>query len=198
MFRSLGVSLGGFALAAVLFANPAAAQVEKYSFDKAHTQIVFSVNHLGFSNSMGKFLNYDGHFTFDRATPENSSIEVSIKTDSIEMNDQKWNDHMKNEDFFNVEKFPTMDFKSTAITVTGENSADITGDLTILGVTKPVTMSVVHNKSDAHPFAPDRFVAGFSATAKIKRSDFGMNYGLPAVGDDVEIRIEVEGIREAS
>lgn len=197
MFRSLGVSLGGLALAAVLFSSPAVAQVEKYDFDKAHTQILFFVNHLGFSNSMGKFLDYDGHFTFDRTTPQNSAIDVSIKTASIEMNDEKWNAHMKNEDFFNVEKFPTMDFKSTAIAVTGENTADIVGDLTILGVTKPVTLSVVHNKSDAHPFAPDRFVAGFSATAKIKRSDFGMTYGLPAVSDDVEIRIEVEGVREA-
>jgi polyisoprenoid-binding protein YceI len=82
--------------------------------------------------------------------------------------------------------------------LTGENSAEITGDLTILGVTKPVVLNVVHNKSDVHPFVADRFVAGFSATAKIKRSDFGMTYGIPGVADDVEIRIEVEGIRDAS
>jgi polyisoprenoid-binding protein YceI len=196
MLRSVfAVALAAFVL---IQAPSARAQVETYGFDKAHTQILFFVNHLGFSNSMGKFLDYDGSFTFDRASPEKSSVQVSIKTDSIEMNDKAWNDHMKNADFFDVEKFPTMDFKSTAINVTGENTADITGDLTILGVTKPVVLKVTHNKSAAHPMAPDRFVAGFSATAKIKRSEFGMNYGVPNVADDVEIRIEVEGMREAS
>ncbi len=175
---------------------PAAAQAaDKYTFDKAHTQIIFSVNHLGFSESHGKFLDYDGSFTFDQAKPENSSVEVTIKTASIEMNDQAWNDHLKNADFFNVEKFPDMTFKSTAIKVTDEDSAEITGDLTLLGVTKPVTMTVDYNKSDTHPYS-GKYVSGFSAEAKIKRSDFGMTYGLPGVGDEVEIEIEVEGIRE--
>ena len=102
---------------------------------------------------------------------------------------------MKNEDFFNVEKFPTMTFKSTNIEITGENTANITGDLTILDTTKPVTLDVTHNKSGVHPFNGE-FVAGLSATTTVKRSDFGMTYGLPAVGDDVEIRLEVEGFRE--
>ena len=84
-----------------------------------------------------------------------------------------------------------MTFKSTAIEVTGDNTANITGDLTILGVTKPVTLNTVHNKSGKHPFS-GKDTTGLSATATIKRSDFGMVYGLPLVGDDVEIRIEVE------
>lgn len=176
------------------FPKSAAAQIETYDFDKAHTQILFFVNHLGFSNSQGEFHDYDGHFTFNRGEPEKSKIDVTIKTDSIDMDDEKWDDHMKNEDFFNVEKFPTMTFKSTGIEVTGENTAKITGDLTLLGVTKPVTLDVTHNKSAKHPFG-EKFVAGFSAHATLKRSDFGMNYGLPMVGDDVEIRIEVEGVR---
>ncbi len=179
-----------------LFAvQPAHAEVEKYTFDKAHTQIIFFVNHLGFSNSEGEFLDFDGHYLFDRADPSKSSVEVTINTAGIDMDDQAWDDHMKNEDFFNVEKFPAMTFKSTAIEVTGENTANITGDLTILGVTKPVTLATTHNKSGKHPFG-DKYVSGFSATAKIKRSEFGMNYGLPMIADDVDIRIEVEGVRE--
>ncbi len=171
-----------------------AAAVESYSFDKAHTQILFFVDHLGFSKSQGEFHDYDGGFTFDRDNPENSSIDITIQTASIDMDDKPWDDHMKNADFFNVEQYPAMSFKSTSIQVTGENTADITGDFTLLGVTKPVTLKVVHNKSDKHAFS-GKFVAGFSASAVIKRSEFGMNYGLPMVGDDVNVMIEVEGIR---
>ncbi|HBR69527.1 MAG TPA: hypothetical protein DEA55_09155 [Rhodospirillaceae bacterium] len=176
------------------FSGAAQAQIEQYTFDKAHTQILFFVDHLGFSKSHGEFLNFDGGFTFDRGEPAKSNVEITIKTASIDMNDQKWNDHMKNADFFNVEKFPNMTFKSTGIEVTGENTANITGDLTILETTKPVVLAVTHNKSGKHAFG-EKFMAGFSATTNIKRSDFGMTYGLPMVGDDVEIRIQVEGER---
>ena len=175
--------------------QPAHAEAETYTFDKAHTQVIFFVNHLGFSNSAGKFLDFDGSFTFDQAEPAKSSVKVTFKVAGLDMDDEKWDEHLKGTDFFNVEKFPEMTFNSTAIEVTGENTANITGDLTLLGVTKPVTLSVTHNKSGKHPFG-DKYVSGFSATASLKRSDFGMNYGLPMVGDDVQIRIEVEGLRE--
>ena len=171
------------------------AQVENYKFDKVHTQIFFSVDHLGFTQSTGQFLNFDGGFVFDRTAPEKSSVEVTIKTDSINMNDEKWDAHLKNADFFNVEKFPDMTFKSTGIEKTGEKTANIKGDLTILGVTKPVTLATTFNKADKHPMA-DEYHAGFSAETTIKRSDFGMKFGLPAVGDDVKININVEGVRQ--
>ena len=177
------------------FSSSAQAEIEKYSFDKAHTQILFFVNHLGFSNSQGEFHEYDGHFLFNRAEPAKSSVDVTIQTASIDMDDEKWDAHMKNADFFDVENFPTMSFKSTGIEVTGENSANITGDLTILETTKPVTLAVVHNKSGVHPFN-GKFVAGLSGTTTIKRSDFGMNFGIPGVADEVQIRLEVEGFRE--
>ena len=181
------------AAAAFLFIPVSArAEIEKYTFDKAHTQILFFVDHLGFSMSQGEFHDYDGHFVFNRAEPAKSSIDVTIQTASIDMDHEKWDAHMKNEDFFNVEAFPTMRFKSTDIEVTGENTANITGDLTILETTKPVTLSVTHNKSGVHPFS-GKYVAGLSATTTVKRSDFGMTYGIPGVGDDVEIRLEVEG-----
>ncbi len=171
-----------------------AQEVEKYNFDTVHTQIVFFVDHLGFSKSEGEFLDFDGFFTFDRNKPEESKVEITIDTSSIDMDDEKWDSHMKNEDFFNVEQFPSMTFKSTDIKLTGEKTAEFTGDLTLLGVTKPVTLNVTYNKSGKHPFS-GKFVSGFSATSSLKRSDFGMTYGLPAIGDEVELRIEVEGIR---
>lgn len=177
------------------YANVAKAELYEYSFDKAHTQILFFVNHLGFSNSQGEFHDYDGKILFDMDNPETSSVEVTIQTASIDMDDEKWDDHMRNEDFFHVEKYPTMEFKSTDIKVTGENTADITGDLTLLGVTKPVTLHVTHNKTGQHPMN-GKMISGFSGHATIKRSEFGMEYGLPMIGDDVEIRLEVEAERQ--
>lgn len=177
------------------FSGAARADIETYSFDKAHTQILFFVSHLGFSFSQGEFHDYDGQFIFDRVEPEKSSVDVTIQTSSIDMDDEKWDAHMKSADFFNIEKYPTMHFKSTAVHVTGDHSADMTGDMTILGITKPVTLSVTYNKAGVHPFS-GKYVAGFSARAVIKRSEFGMDYGLPGVGDDVEIRLEIEGIRK--
>lgn len=185
------------ALSALMFFAVAPAQAETltYKLDKPHTQVVFAVNHLGFSNSIGKFLDYDGTITYDKAAVENSSVAVTIKTASVDLADQKWNDHMKNKDFFNVEQFPEMTFKSTKIERTGENTANITGDLTLLGVTKPVVLAAVLNQEGKHPMSGKAGI-GVSATAKIKRSEFGMNYGLPMVGDDVDIRIEVEAYEE--
>lgn len=195
--KSLQTLAAAATCAAALLLAPAAAraEVEHYEFDKAHTQIIFSVSHLGFSHSHGRFLDFDGGFSFDREKPENSAVSVTIRTAGLEMNDKAWNDHLKNEDFFNVEKHPEMTFKSTAIKVTGDKTADMTGDLTLLGVTKPVTLHVTHNKSDKFPFG-DRYVSGFSAAGTLKRSDFGMTYGLPGVSDDVALIIEVEGIRK--
>lgn len=179
------------ALALPLTANAA---VETYEIEKPHTQILFFVNHVGFSNSMGKFVDHDGSISFDRDAPENSSVEITIDANSVEMNDQKWNDHLKNEDFLDTTKFPKITFKSTSIEVTSEKTAKITGDLTIKDVTKPVVLDTTFNRASKHPFG-DKYAAGFSATTSFKRSDFGIKYGLPLVGDDMEIRLEVEAIR---
>lgn len=179
----------------VISVSSAHAETERYTFDKAHTQILFFVDHLGFSHSQGEFLDFDGHFVFDRGNPANSYVEVTIQTDSIDMDDGEWDQHMKSKDFFEVEAYPTMTFKSTDIKKTGKDTALIMGDLTLLGVTKPVTLDVKHNKSAQHPFG-NRYVSGFSATATLDRTEWGMDYAVPAVGKDVELRIEVEGVRE--
>jgi polyisoprenoid-binding protein YceI len=178
--------------AAMIIAAPAHAEPKHYTLEKPHTQIFFTVNHLGFSNSTGQFIDYNGAIDFDQAAPESSKVEATIKTASLTMANQKWDDHLKGADFFNVEKFPDITFKSTGVKKTGADTADITGDLTILGVTKPVVLATKLNKVGAHPMSGNDHV-GFSATTTFKRSDFGMKYGLPNVGDDVTVRIEVEG-----
>jgi len=104
----------------------------------------------------------------------------------------KLNTELQGEKFFNVAKFPTMQFKSTKVTTTGKNTGDVTGDFTMLGVTKPVTLHVTYNKSGIHPYS-NNYISGFTADAKLKRSDFGMTAFQGAVGDEVTIHIEVEG-----
>ena len=160
-----------------------------YKLDKPHTQILFSVDHMGYTKSHGSFLNYDGSFRFDRAHPENSTVQVTIQTDSLELGDQVWNQHTK--EYFHTDKFPTMIFKSTAVKVTGANTGDITGNLTLLGVTKPVVLHTTFNKADKSPFGG--YAAGFTATTSLNRSDFGMKEGIPMVSDKVDILIEAQG-----
>ena len=172
----------------------ARAEPEHYAFDKRHTQILFFVDHLGFSKSQGEFHDYDGGFVFDPEDWTRSSVDVAIRTHSIDMDLHAWDKHMRDKDFFNVSEFPTMRFRSTRVEKTGERSGLIHGELTLLGVTKPVTLSVTFNKAGVNPISK-HYVAGFSAHSVIKRSEFGMKYGLPAVGDEVDIRLEVEGLR---
>lgn len=182
--------------ALVLWSTTAqAADTHKFAYDPAHTQVMFSVSHLGYSFSHGRFTKFSGGFAFDEAQPEKSVADMTIETNSLVMDSEAWEKHLKNEDFFNVEKFPTMAFKTTKVVKTGDKTAQVTGDFTLLGVTKPITLEVTLNNSGIHPYSKS-YAAGFSATGTIKRSDFGMEYGLPGVGDDVSLNIQVEGIRQ--
>lgn len=191
MIRKMTTAALGLVVASGITFSAAQAAPQTYVLETPHTQILFSVNHLGFSHSYGKFTGYSGKINFDPAAPATSSVDVTIDAKSIELNDTKWNDHVKNADFLDTEKFPHITFKSTKIEVTGEKTANITGDLTIRGVTKPVVLATVFNKLDKHPYS-GKEVAGFSATTKFKRSDFGVNYGVPGVGDEMSITLEVE------
>jgi polyisoprenoid-binding protein YceI len=179
------LAAAGLALAAV----PAAA--EPYEIDPAHTHILFVVSHLGFSNTHGEFLEFDGEFDLDPDAPENSSISMTIDAASLDTAHDERDAHLRNADFFNVEEFPEITFETTGVEVTGEDTAQLTGDLTMLGVTRPVTLDVVLNAMGDHPFQ-DKTVAGFTATGTVDRTEFGMTYGAPAVGEQVEITIEME------
>jgi polyisoprenoid-binding protein YceI len=178
-------------LCLVAAALPARAGEDVYDIAKPHTQILFSVDHMGFSRSYGKFLGYDGHFKLDDDHPEKPSVEAVIHTDSIDMGDRAWDKAVKG--IFKTDKFPDMIFKSTAVRRLSKKTADVIGNLTLLGVTRPVTLHVTFNKEGRNPFG--KYICGFSAYADIKRSDFGMKDYLPVVGDDVHIIIETEGNR---
>lgn len=169
-------------------------QAADYVLEPVHTQILFFCDHLGFSKSQGEFLRFDGKFKFDPDKPEESEVSVTIDATSIDMDHQKWNDHMRNVDFLHVSKYPTIEYHSQRVEVINDEHAKVHGALTMLGQTHPVVLDVKHNKSGVHPFSGN-FVAGFSATTEFKRSQFGMTYGLPALGDSVEIRLEIEGER---
>lgn len=174
-----------------LSANSAAAAPEKYSIESNHAFVMWSANHFGFSNQMGKFSDVTGTVNFDAKKLEDSSVDVTIGIASLSTGLQKFDDHLKSADFLDVKKFPTAKFVSTKITAQGKNKAKVDGNLTLHGVTKPVTLEVQINKVGTSMIT-QRETVGFSATTTIKRSQFGINYAVPNVSDDVKLMIEVE------
>ncbi len=163
-----------------------------YQLDTVHTQILFSVNHLGFSTSTGSSVDFEGGFSFDENAVESSSAYAEIQIGSIEFNDEVWNDTMLGKMWFDLSNFPTMTFKSTQVTSTGEGTMLVIGDLTLKGITRPVTLDVILNKVGEQMGVPK---AGFSATAIIDRTEFGMSTFAPMIGSEVKIIIQVEGER---
>lgn len=184
--------LGLLAVSAFLTFAPLSAQaVDTYTFDPNHTTVIWNIEHLGFSSPHGLFPQIEGTLTLDEVAPQNSKVDVTIPTAKLATGIPKFDDHLKSKDFFDTEKFPDAKFVSTKIEKTGDKTAKITGDLTLLGVTKPVTFDVTLNKKGPHPMNKKETV-GFSGKTTIKRSDFGIKYGLPNVGDDVNLVIEAE------
>ena len=166
---------------------------ETYDFDRVHTQILFFVDHLGLSKSQGEFLDFDGWFTFKRKDFESSQVELVIQTASIDMDDEKWNKWMRGKKYFHTERYPTMTFISTRIEAIDEHNAVVHGNLTLLDTTRPIQVNMRFNKTGINPLSA-KMTAGFSGNAQLRRTDFGMNSHLKWVGDEVEIRLEVEGI----
>jgi len=174
------------------FALPAMA-ADTYTIDPGHTYPGFEINHLGFSTMRGTFDASSGSVTLDAAT-KSGSIEITIDTTSIDTGHAKRDDHLRTEEFFNVAKFPSMTYKATKLKFNGDKLAGADGDLTLLGVTKPVSLTVTSFNCGPHPMNKKQ-VCGANATATIKRSEFGMNTYVPAVGDEVRITIEVEAFK---
>lgn len=190
-------TLLSLALGTALFFPHHATAADVYTLDPTHTTVVWSANHLGFSNPFGLFSMVEGTLTLDEAAPENSSVEATISIANLFTGNSKFDDHLKNKDFFNITEFPKATFKSTKVEKTGDKTAKVTGDLTMLGITKPVVLDVTYNKSGVFPMNQKPTV-GFSATTTIKRSDWGMNYGVAmGVSDDVKLMIEAEANKDA-
>ena len=194
-------TLGDAALAVLLTAAlPQGAQAAsaKYELDPAHMTIGFLVSHIGFAKTFGLFREASGSFVFDEEALTVSDIEVVVQTDSVWTNHKKRDDHLRNSDFLNTGKFPEMTFVGTSAEQTGERSGKITGNLTLLGETHPLTLDVTWNKSGAYPFGDKHYAIGLSARGTLKRSLYGMTYAVAGdiVGDEVELIIEIEGIRQ--
>jgi polyisoprenoid-binding protein YceI len=182
-------------LAAVLsLSAPAFAAPVTYKFDPRHTYPSYEVTHMGFSFFRGVFKKSSGSVTLDAAA-RTGSIEAKIDTTSIDMGVEQLVKELKSESFFNAEKFPEMTYKSSKINFSGDNITSIDGELTLLGVTKPVTLNVDYFRCAPHPMIK-KPACGANATAVIKRSDFGMKYLVGPVSDDVKITIQVEAISE--
>lgn len=163
----------------------------KYALDSSHGYITFTYSHLGFSNPRVGFNSFDAVLDLDTGNPENSMVEVTIDATSIDSRVAEFNEHLNGADFFNTAEYPTITFKSTKVEATGDNTFDVTGDLTILGTTKPVTLATTINKADNHPLRNVPTV-GVSASTKLMRSEWGLGAYVPAVSDEVELSIEVE------
>ena len=169
----------------------AAQASDSYAFDPNHTNVLFHDNHFGFSSPSGHFGIKDGTLTLDEQDPAKSAVDVTIDTTSLVTGNPKFDEHIKSADSLDAGKFPTATFKSSKVEVTGKDTAKVSGDLTLHGVTKPVTLDVKLNKEGEHPMTKKKAV-GFSASTTVKRSDFGVVKYVPDVADEVKIEIEAE------
>lgn len=173
-----------------LMAAPLAAK--PFTLDKSHAAVTFEVSHLGFSTVQGFFESFDADVDFD---PENfaaSSVNFTIDAASINTLWEARDEHIKTADFLNVAEYPTITFVSKAIEVTGENTAKVTGDFTMVGQTHEETFDVVLNQYGPSPFNADLMVAGFTVTGEIDRTKYGMGYGAPAIGAVLPLQVDLE------
>ena len=197
-WRARIVCLTVVAAAAAIGLRPAGSgaaesSAANYTLDAAHCAVVFRISHMGMSYTYGRFNDVSGRFAVDSSDTANSSFDCTIKTASIDTNHKKRDDHLRSPDFFDARQFPVMTFKTTGIHAHGPK-LHLTGDLSMHGVTRPIDFHMDKMGEGKDPWGKQRI--GFSAAFKIKRSDFGMKQHLKMVGDEVELLISFEGVRE--
>ena len=169
--------------------DPKALQAGTYEVETEHTQVVFSVDHMGFTPYRGEFPGVTGTLVIDPKNPSAAKLDVTIPVDKVWVPNAKLIEELRDKMVLDSAKYPTMRFVSTKVAVTGANKADVTGNLTMHGVTKPVTLHVKFNAAAPVPMMKNAYVAGFEATGSLKRSEFGVGYGIPMVGDKVDLTI---------
>ena len=167
---------------------------EAYKLDPAHTSIIFRVKHLDVAYVFGRFNGASGTFSFDETTPSNSSIEMQVSTNNIDTNVEKRDNHIRSPDFLNAQKHPLVKFQSNSVKQVDTDNYEIKGNLTLLGKTRPLTIKAVHTGSGKDPWG--NFRRGFETSFNIKRSDFGMDFMLGGVSDEVQLTVSVEGIKQ--
>jgi polyisoprenoid-binding protein YceI len=183
------------------FPLAAAAATESYTTDPLHSSVNFSIDHLGLTTIFGRFTKFGAKFALDRAA-KSGSVEVAVDTASVDTNDndkgsraRSRDEHLRSADFFNTAEFPRMTYKSTRVVFTGDNPATVEGDLTLLGVTKPLSLTLERFKCNpATATAKER--CGGVALGKVKRSEFGMKRGIPSSGDEIALAIGFEADKD--
>jgi polyisoprenoid-binding protein YceI len=183
------------AVLSTLLSLGAHAAPESYTVEPTHTIPRFAVNHLGFSTHMAQFSKTSGKIVLNMAA-KSGSVDITIQSSSFSGGaNEAFEKHVKGPDFFNADKFPTMTFKSNKLNFTGETLTSVDGEFTMLGVSKPLTLTVTGFRCGNHPFNK-KPMCGADATAKIKRSEFGMKTFIPAVGDEVTLMLQVEALKD--
>ncbi|MGH8631488.1 MAG: YceI family protein [Burkholderiales bacterium] len=176
---------------------------ESYTFDPIHTFPHFTVGHLGMSQMYGRFDKTSGKMTVDTAA-KSGTVEITMETASVNTADNERagrprsrDEHLRSPDFFNVQEFPRMTFKGKTTRWDGDNPAELAGELTLLGVSKPVTLKVDFWRCGPDPRTQGkRFMCGANASGSIKRSDFGMKFAIPGVSDEIRLLIQMEAFRD--
>lgn len=182
-----------FILAILLSSAGLTARADTFKIDPVHSSIAFSVKHLGVTEFYGRFNDISGQVVFDKADPAKNSVEVTIPVESIDTHDEKRDQHLKSPDFFNAKQFPAIVFKSKSVETDGDNYK-ATGDLTLHGVTKPLTLEI---KRGPDGKGMEGEIRGGGATRfKIKRSDFGMDFMQGPLGDEVTVLLSLEGVKQ--
>lgn len=166
-----------------------------FTVDAVHSAVIYRVKHLNVSQSYGRFNDISGTFNFDAAKPEASSLDVTVKTESVDSGNEKRDAHLKSQDFFSAKEFPEISFKGKSFKKVADDKFDVQGDLTLHGVTKPLTVSV--NVVGTGPGMRGGEVAGIEARFTVKRTDFGVNYMAgKGLGEDVDMIVSLEGARK--
>lgn len=171
-----------------------------YEVDAVHSSVLFCIRHMSVSKFWGRFNGLSGQYVLDPENPGKSRFDLTVETASVDTNSKDRDEHLRNPDFFNAEAHPKITFKSTGVKQTSENQFEVTGDFTMLGVTKPVTAKVEYIGSAKDPWGGYR--SGWEADFTIQRSAFGMNKyleennGVQPLGDDVRLIVAVEGVRK--
>lgn len=183
---------------ALMSAGPShAGELQRYRFDPVHSQIVFFVAHQDFSKAIGRVRLGPGHFSFDQDDWSRSQVDVSVNLDSVEMGDAAWNEAVQASQLLNVARYPQARFVSRRVAKSEGNRGIIHGDLTLHGQTVPMELAITFNKAARDPYTFKDKV-GFSASTTLHRGDFGIKRYQRVIGEDVEIRIEVEGIADSA
>jgi polyisoprenoid-binding protein YceI len=190
-----------FAFIAVALPLTANSQAETYKVDPIHSFPHFGIEHFGVTTLWGRFDKMSGSFSIDRAAKK-ASVELAIETASVTTGDsdkgsraRSRDEHLRQADFFNVAEFPRMTYKSTNVKFNGDAPAEIEGQLTLLGVTKPVTIKIDKWVCRENPMSK-RAMCGGDASGSFKRTDFGMKFGVPAISDEVKLKINFEAYKE--